>query len=81
MIRWSREAFPNNKRVIEEMMQEIAKLQEEEVTEESYKKIKESIEELSKVWKREEKYWMQRSRIKWLKEEDRNKKFFHQSTV
>lgn len=42
------------------------------------KKIQKEIMEL---WKQEEKFWGQRSRLKWLKWGDRNSKFFHATTV
>ena len=33
------------------------------------------------TWNQEEKYWWQRSRVKWLEVGDRNMRFFHSSTV
>lgn len=38
-------------------------------------------EQIKNLWKREEMYWRQRSRIKWLNQRDRNMKFFHVTTI
>ena len=57
MIKLSGKAFPNNKKVIDEIMRKIANIQNENVIDKGYKKIKELIEKLNDVWLNEEKYW------------------------
>lgn len=43
--------------------------------------VKELQKNIDELWKQEEAYWGQRSRVRWLQEGDRNTSFFHASTV
>src|SRR6185437_6783425 len=47
----------------------------------SRKKAKETVDEMNEMLYREEMMWLQRSRVSWLKEGDRNTKYFHQKVV
>ena len=73
--------FPNNRKVIEGIIRRIAEVQDSDITEQRCKEVEKLIKDLEEVWLREEKYWFQRSRIKWLADRDKNSKFFHQITV
>ena len=42
--------------------------------EERYEELREVLNKLKEVWENEGKYWYQRSRIKWLKFDDKNTK-------
>ena len=50
MIKWSRKAVPNNKRVINKVLNKITRIQENDFTIEGYKEVKRLTEELRNVW-------------------------------
>jgi hypothetical protein len=75
---WSREKFGSIRREIEEKRKDLAELQAADVDRNA---IREAIREMNELLYREEMLWLQRARVDWLREGDRNTKFFHQKAT
>lgn len=81
LINWSKATFKNAAReipVLQNKLQQALNLPNHLINWDDITKLKASIDRL---WKQEESYWNQRSRIKWLQCGDRNTKFFHATTI
>lgn len=79
LTQWSRGKYTNNRKRVAVLQ---AELQDKQGRwEENYEEIKRITSNLNEAWAREETYWHQRSRVKWLNEGDRNTTYFHHSTI
>ncbi|XP_073363586.1 uncharacterized protein [Aegilops tauschii subsp. strangulata] len=75
---WSRKKFGN---VIKEINKSRSRLEEHMSMNADRKEIREANDRLNELLYHEEMLWMQRSFIDWLREGDRNTKFFHRKAV
>ncbi|OMO88682.1 reverse transcriptase [Corchorus capsularis] len=55
LIAWSKKAFPNNRKVIDELMTELVHLQNQKVEEQDVLAVQETMMKLKEAWDREEK--------------------------
>jgi hypothetical protein len=79
--KWNKEVFGHCQSRINDIMEEIEKIQCGAISEENFAKEAKLQNDLSIWLSRNESMWRQKSRETWLKDGDHNSKFFHISTI
>ncbi|KAL8493015.1 hypothetical protein ACS0TY_024285 [Phlomoides rotata] len=74
---WGENDFGNIKKEIRNCNKELARLQKAYQDYETVQKAKILEKRLSGLYRMDELYWLQRSRVSWMREGDDNTKFFH----
>lgn len=80
-LKWSSAVFPNNKKAIEALMNEVSALRRDGLEVNMKRRIDDITVEIERLWELEEKYWGQQARLNWLSFGDHNTRFFHATTV
>lgn len=78
---WHKETFKRGDEELYTLKRKLAAITAKPSQEIDWEEAKCIQKEIDEVWKREEKYWGKRSRLKWLQWGDKNSKFFHATTI
>lgn len=79
--RWHKKQFKRADEEIYKLKERLKGILNNDQHSAHWSEVQDIQNKIKELWKREEIYWFQRSRIKWMQWGDRNSKFFHASTI
>ncbi|KAJ1381067.1 hypothetical protein SESBI_45509 [Sesbania bispinosa] len=79
--RWPRRTLKRADEQIFTLKQQLQHIQDSQQGPDALDRMKDIRKEINSLWKQEEAFWGQRSRLKWIKHGDKNTKFFHAMTI
>ena len=75
LSQWRKQNNVNSEKLVEELKEKVEGLYSNDDA--TSKEIADALNELSAALKAKEMFWRQKSRVLWLREGDRNSKYFH----